>query len=115
MNDTPANICHPTWFVEKATEYLSGLDNVELIVREESWAIEQKMGAFMSVAYGSDQPAKFLEIHYKGGEGGDTPLVYIGKGITFDTGGISKSHNEIMEDGSVIKFIPSDKLRDVKP
>lgn len=89
LNDTPANICHPSWFVEKAKEYLSGLKNIEIIVREESWAIEQKMGAFMSVAYGSDQPAKFLEIHYKGGNDGDTPLVYIGKGITFDTGGIS--------------------------
>ncbi|MCY3413788.1 MAG: leucyl aminopeptidase [Candidatus Heimdallarchaeota archaeon] len=89
LAETPANICTPTWFAEKAKEYLDGIDNIEIIVHDEEWAKEKKMGSFLSVAAGTEEPAKFLEIQYNGGNENDPPIVYVGKGITFDTGGIS--------------------------
>ncbi len=47
------------------------------------------MGAFMAVAQGTEQPLRFIELHYRGA-GKDVPaVVLVGKGITFDTGGIS--------------------------
>jgi len=47
------------------------------------------MGAFMAVAQGSAEPLRFIVMHYNGGAKGDAPVVLVGKGITFDTGGIS--------------------------
>ncbi|KAJ3260328.1 hypothetical protein HK103_000963 [Boothiomyces macroporosus] len=74
--ETPANYMTPTIFCEKATEFFKGIPNVQVIIRDRSWAEEQKMGAFISVSNGSSQPLKFLEIRYNGG-------------VTFDSGGIS--------------------------
>ena len=58
--------------------------------RPKSWIEEQEMGSFLSVAKGSEEPPVFLEIHYKGSpNASEPPLVFVGKGITFDSGGIS--------------------------
>lgn len=42
------------------------------------------MGSFLSVSRGSEEPPKFLEIHYNGGNPADPPVVFVGKGVTFD-------------------------------
>ena len=52
--------------------------------RDRAWAESMKMGSYLSVANGSDEPPKFLEIEYKGGEEKAAPLAVVGKGITFD-------------------------------
>lgn len=53
--------------------------------RPKSWIEEQEMGSFLSVAKGSDEPPVFLEIHYRGSpNASEPPLVFVGKGITFD-------------------------------
>lgn len=53
--------------------------------RPESWITTQEMGAFLSVAKGSAEPPIFLEIHYLGAANtDDSPLVFVGKGVTFD-------------------------------
>lgn len=87
--ELPANMCTPTIFCEQVKEAFSGLKNVEVIVRDEAWAEEKGMRTFLSVTHGTSEPAKFLEIHYKGASGDAKPLVFVGKGITFDSGGIS--------------------------
>ena len=56
------------------------------------------MGSLLSVSAGSDQPAKLIVMHYKGGKSGQKPYVLVGKGITFDSGGISLKPGEAMED-----------------
>lgn len=56
---------------------------MQVIIRDRSWAEEQKMGAFISVSNGSTQPLKFLEIRYNGGNAGDSPLALVGKGNTY--------------------------------
>jgi aminopeptidase len=89
LMETPANHMNPSLFAQHAEKVFQGLPHVELIVRDRQWVTEEKMGAFLSVSNGSknDQPLKFLEIHYRNGE--DQPIALVGKGVTFDTGGIS--------------------------
>ncbi|KAI1318129.1 bleomycin hydrolase [Mortierella claussenii] len=94
LMETPSNHMTPTLFVErflKEVEALEGVDKTKLkiTVRDQAWAEENKMGAFLSVAKGSDEPLRFLEIEYHGGKSGDKPLALVGKGVTFDSGGIS--------------------------
>jgi aminopeptidase len=89
LMETPSNHMTPTLFAEqflREAEIL-GLDGSKLkvIVRDQAWAEEMKMGAFLSVSKGSDEPLKFLEIHYNGGKEGDKPLALVGKGVTFDS------------------------------
>ncbi|GES94587.1 leucine aminopeptidase [Rhizophagus clarus] len=89
LGNSPANHMTPTIFTENVKSFLKDLPKVDVIVREKEWAEEKKMGSFLSVGRGSDEPSKFLEIHYKGGKEGDNPLALVGKGVTFDSGGIS--------------------------
>src|SRR5690606_21501359 len=56
---------------------------------EEKQMKDLGMGSLLSVAAGSDQPAKLIVLEYKGGNKKDAPVALVGKGITFDTGGIS--------------------------
>ena len=88
LMETPANRLTPTLFCDKAAEQLKGLDNVTFEAHDLAWAEEKKMGSFISVSRGSSQPLRFLEAHYKGA-GDAPPVALVGKGITFDTGGIS--------------------------
>ncbi|GES94588.1 leucine aminopeptidase [Rhizophagus clarus] len=89
LGNSPANYMTPTIFTENVKSFLRDLPKIEIIIRDEEWAKEKKMGSFLSVGRGSDEPSKFLEIHYKGGKEGDKPLALVGKGVTFDSGGIS--------------------------
>ncbi|KAI7885453.1 cytosol aminopeptidase family, catalytic domain-containing protein [Mucor mucedo] len=86
---SPANLMTPKLFAEEVAYLLAGLENVEVIVRDEEWAARHNMNAFLSVARGSVEPLRFMEIHYKGGKKGDKPHGLVGKGVTFDAGGIS--------------------------
>jgi len=87
LMEAPANFLTPTQFCLEAEREMAGLP-VELVVREEAWAKDQGMGSFLSVSRGSIEPAKFLEMKYSAG-GNSEPVVLVGKGVTFDTGGIS--------------------------
>uniref|UniRef100_A0A2C9KE70 Cytosol aminopeptidase n=1 Tax=Biomphalaria glabrata TaxID=6526 RepID=A0A2C9KE70_BIOGL len=89
LKENPANLMTPTIFCEEVKKNFEGLPNVEVIVRDKEWAEAQKMGSFLSVSRGSEEPPKFLEIHYNGGNPADPPVVFVGKGVTFDSGGIS--------------------------
>jgi aminopeptidase len=75
----------PTNFCKVVMAKLAPFKNVSAIAHDVEWAKAKKMGSFLSVTHGSDEPAKMLEIHYKGA-GPDKPtLALVGKGITFDT------------------------------
>lgn len=89
LMECPANHMTPELFVKTIREKVSelGLDNIEVIVRDRAWIEEQKMGSFLSVSKGSEVPPYLLELHYKNSE--DAPVCLVGKGVTFDTGGIS--------------------------
>lgn len=86
---SPANLMTPKLFAEEVAYLLAGLENVEVLVHDGEWAARHNMNSFISVAKGSAEPLRFLEIHYKGGKEGDPPHALVGKGVTFDAGGIS--------------------------
>ena len=88
LMEAPANFLTPSQFCAEVQTELAGLP-VSAVVREESWAREKGMGSFLSVSRGSAEPPKFLELHYNGAEAESEPIVLVGKGVTFDTGGIS--------------------------
>ena len=83
----PPNILYPESFVERC-QHLSEL-GVELEVLDERQMKALGMGALLGVAQGSTRPPRLLAMRWNGGEAGEAPVVFIGKGVTFDTGGIS--------------------------
>lgn len=89
LADTPANMMTPTIFSQRVVEALTPF-GVDVQVHDKSWAEQKKMGSFLSVARGSCESLKFLEISYKSAENpNEAPITFVGKGVTFDAGGIS--------------------------
>jgi len=84
----PGNHCTPTMLGEQAEELGRTMKlKVEVLGRKE---IEKLgMGSFLAVAQGSEEPPRFIVLRYDGAPDGEAPVVLVGKGITFDTGGIS--------------------------
>jgi cytosol aminopeptidase len=83
LQDSPANIVTPTYFATYAFKSLSPYKNVTVNIHDREWAVKQKMGAFLSVARGSDEPLKFVEIVYKGApetSSKSAPIALVGKG-----------------------------------
>ncbi|XP_050069645.1 cytosol aminopeptidase-like isoform X1 [Anopheles maculipalpis] len=87
LMETPANHMTPSIFADTVKQRLSAA-NVEVLVHDEAWAREKKMGSFLSVTNGSNEPARFLELTYRGSSD-EKCVALVGKGITFDSGGIS--------------------------
>jgi leucyl aminopeptidase len=88
LANRPGNVCTPTFLGEQAKRMVKshGL-KVEVLDRK---AVEKLgMGAFLAVAQGSDEPLRFIVARYEGAAKSQPPVVLVGKGITFDTGGIS--------------------------
>ena len=84
----PANILYPESFVERCRARVEPL-GVEVEVLDEKQMAELGMGALLGVGQGSVRPPRLLAMRWNGGDEGGKPLVLVGKGITFDTGGIS--------------------------
>ncbi len=91
----PANVIYPQTFVERVSEAFDGVDNVRISVLDEKDLEREGMGAHLGVGKGSARPPRLLVIDYRGG-GEEPPLVLAGKGITFDSGGISLKDGEGM-------------------
>ncbi|TIC40441.1 replication factor-a protein [Wallemia mellicola] len=88
LMEMPPNYCTPTYFAERAAKEFEGIENIKLQVFDKDWAQSMKMNTFLSVAQGSTEPCKFLQIEYNGSANKeDKPLALVG--ITMDTGGIS--------------------------
>ena len=88
LGNLPGNICTPSHLAETA-EALGKQYKFDVEVLERADMEKLGMGSFLSVARGSHQPPKFIVMNYKGGKAKARPIVLVGKGITFDTGGIS--------------------------
>lgn len=88
LGNTPPNICTPTYLADTAKKLAKEFDMaVEVLDRKQIQAL--KMGSFLSVTHGTLEPPKFIVLKYSGGKAKDAPVVLVGKGITFDSGGIS--------------------------
>ena len=95
MPSEPANIVWPQEFVDRARAQFDDLDNVRIRVLDEDDLADLGMGAHLGVGQGSTRPPRLLIIEYMAG-GDEAPVVLAGKGITFDTGGISLKPNDNM-------------------
>uniref|UniRef100_A0A665T9U9 Cytosol aminopeptidase n=1 Tax=Echeneis naucrates TaxID=173247 RepID=A0A665T9U9_ECHNA len=99
LMEAPANHITPTVFANTIEEKLAPhAEKVTIKKRSQAWIEEQQMGAFLSVAKGSDEPPVFLELYYNGSpDTTQAPLLLVGKGITFDSGGISLKPSASMD------------------
>ncbi len=93
----PANIIYPASFVAACEQAFAGT-GVEITVLGEEEMTALGMGALVGVGLGSERESKLLAIRWNGGAAGDKPTVFVGKGVTFDTGGISLKPGPGMED-----------------
>jgi leucyl aminopeptidase len=93
----PANVIYPESFVERVSKRLEGT-GAEIIVLDEDHMRDLGMGALLGVSQGSAKPARLLAIKWTGGAKAGKPTVFVGKGVTFDTGGISLKPPPGMED-----------------
>ena len=85
----PANICTPTYLGEQAHELAKRHAQVKTKVFDEDDIRALGMGTFLAVTKGSQEPPRFIEIQYHGAPSTQAPIVLVGKGITFDSGGLS--------------------------
>lgn len=97
LGNTPPNICNPNYLLRMARKMASA-PKVSVRSLDEKEMTKLGMGAFMSVSQGSDQPGRMIVIQYKGGKAKEQPHVLVGKGITFDTGGISLKPGPAMDE-----------------
>ena len=89
LGNLPPNLCHPTFLAEQAKELGKAHKGLKVEVLDEKKIKDLGMGAFYAVGQGSDQPPRLIVMQYQGGKKAEKPYVLVGKGITFDTGGIS--------------------------
>ncbi|HEX6937885.1 MAG TPA: leucyl aminopeptidase [Longimicrobiales bacterium] len=88
LASSPGNVTTPSRLAEVA-ERIAREHGMELTVLDREAMRREGMGALLAVAQGSEEEPRFIVLEYRGGDGGDGPLVLVGKGVTFDTGGIS--------------------------
>ena len=84
----PGNVCTPGFLADEAIK-LAKAKRVKVEVLERKDVAKLGMGSFLAVAQGSEEAPKFIVLRYSGAPKGEAPIVLIGKGITFDSGGIS--------------------------
>jgi len=98
LGNMPANFCTPSYLAEKAMGLASTYNNLETEVLDEEQIAALKMGAFLSVSRGSREEARLIVMKYNGGNKSDKPVVLVGKGVTFDSGGISIKPSPAMDE-----------------
>jgi leucyl aminopeptidase len=98
LGNLPANICTPTYLARQARDLARGDKRLRVSVLEEADMKRLKMGSLLSVSAGSRQPAKLITIEYRGAAAAEQPVVLVGKGVTFDTGGISLKPGQAMDE-----------------
>lgn len=96
LGDTPANICTPTYLANEAKKLAKQYTKLSVAILDEKEIKALKMGSFLSVAQGSHTPPKLITLEYRGAKKDSKPIVLVGKGITFDTGGNSLKPSNFM-------------------
>jgi len=102
LGTEPGNTLWPQAFVERVTAAFEGADRVTVTALDADAIRARGMGALMGVGQGSIHDPRLLVVEYRGGDEGDAPIALVGKGITFDTGGIS------LKDGENMWYMKSD-------
>ncbi|MDX2350526.1 MAG: leucyl aminopeptidase [Porticoccus sp.] len=98
LGDLPGNICTPSYLASQAKKLAKKHVNLSCKVLSEKQMKTLGMGALLSVTAGTIEPAKMIVLEYMGGKSGDKPIVLVGKGVTFDSGGISLKPGGAMDE-----------------
>ncbi len=98
LANLPANVCTPTYLAGAARRLAAEYKSVRARVLDERAIRRLKMGSFLSVTHGSEEPPRLLVLEYRGGPARQAPVALVGKGITFDTGGISLKQPTAMDE-----------------
>lgn len=96
LGDLPPNVCNPAYLAQEAATIAKQYDQVELEILEEEQMAELGMGALLGVSRGSTNAAKLIVLKYSGATAEQAPTVLVGKGVTFDSGGLSLKSGENM-------------------
>ncbi|MCP4992792.1 MAG: leucyl aminopeptidase [Gammaproteobacteria bacterium] len=98
LSNLPGNICTPAYLADQARRLGRQSSKLKIQVLEEKRMKTLGMGALLSVSRGSRQPAKLIVMEYKGTDPKSKPVVLVGKGLTFDAGGISIKPSAAMDE-----------------
>ena len=97
LGNLPPNICNPAYLAETAQEFADNYKNVSVDILDEDQMTELGMNALLAVGRGSEYGSKLIVLKYQGKEEESQPIVIVGKGITFDSGGVSLKPGPNME------------------
>jgi len=89
LANQPANVCTPTYLSNAAKTLARDYRSIRVRILNEAECRRLKMGSFLSVTSGTEEPARLIVLEYFGAARSQAPTVLVGKGVTFDTGGIS--------------------------
>jgi len=98
LANLPGNLCTPEYLAEQALQLARMHQQLEVSVLDEDQMSELGMGAMLAVSRGSQLPARLIIMHYRGADPDQRPLGLVGKGITFDSGGISIKPAQAMDE-----------------
>ena len=98
LANLPANIVTPTYLANTVKDFSKLSKKVQVKVLGESELKKLNMNSLLSVAKGSNEEPKFIELVYNGGKSTEKPIVLVGKGVTFDSGGISLKPSANMDE-----------------
>ena len=98
LGNLPPNICHPSYIADQARQLGKTFKGLKVEVLDEKKLRELGAGSFLAVSQGSEQPGCIVVMQYNGGKKGEQPYALVGKGITFDTGGISLKPGQGMDE-----------------
>jgi len=96
LQSRPGNLATPSHLAEEAVR-IGGSVDLKVTVFDEARMLQEGMHAILAVSRGSEEEARFIVLEYQGGRKGDAPLILVGKGLSFDAGGISLKPPEGME------------------
>lgn len=97
LANLPGNICTPSYLAEQAKDLAKKFKTIRARVLTETQMEKLSMGSLLSVSRGSEEPARFIVLEYDGKQTGK-PIVLVGKGVTFDSGGISLKPGAAMDE-----------------
>ena len=98
LANLPANICTPRYLAAQAGQLARNHRGLRVRALNEAQIRRAKMGCLLAVTRGSAEPPRFIILDYRGGRRGAPPIVLVGKGVTFDTGGISLKDPAAMDE-----------------
>lgn len=98
LGNLPGNICTPTYLANQASDYAKTYRGIKTTILNQKDMEKLGMGSLLSVSKGSRTPPKFIVMQYNGGKKDDQPYVLVGKGVTFDSGGISIKPGAAMDE-----------------